>query len=331
MKTKKFPLSSAFSEVHSGDIHSSSALDEGKIPLISCKTEKTKEHGVEGFFDIPEDKTYEKCVIITCDGDQPTTASYHLHKLAAKDNVLVCIPKDNVKLSTLFYAISYLNSQRWRFSYGRKCYENKIDKLKIDFPVDKNGNIDEDLIEKNIKCDLKPLLPQKNKTKELNKTSIKFKEYCITELFDPLRGDFHSLQELEKGSMPTVSRTSLDNGVTGKFEPPEGATIYPAGYLTVSTVSGEAFLQTEKFIATDNVLVLEPKQQFRLSTLFFIQLMLNRQLWRYSYGRQAYETKFSETTVLLPTKGNRKLDEELMERFVKNTSYWNFVKSIIKK
>jgi len=35
-----------------------------------------------------------------------------------------------------------LNSQIWRFSYGRKCYLNKADKIQIALPVNEEGEID---------------------------------------------------------------------------------------------------------------------------------------------------------------------------------------------
>lgn len=152
----RFKLDSIFSDVKTGDFHASSYLESGNIPLISCKTEKTRDNGVEGYFDIPVEKTYENCVTITCDGDMPSTAFFHPYRCAAKDNVLVCTPKKGVKLTTILYAIACLNRERWRFSYGRKCYANKVGKLTIPFPVDKNGDIDENLIagildEKNFK------------------------------------------------------------------------------------------------------------------------------------------------------------------------------------
>ena len=150
-------------------------------------------------------------------------------------------------------------------------------------------------------------------------------QWKITKLFDPLRGDFHSLTALNKGTMPTVSRTSLDNGIKGLYEPPEDARIYPSGYLTVSTVSGEVFLQVEKFIATDNILILEPKIKLKPTTIIFIQTILNSQKWRYSYGRQCYQTKFSQATLFLPTLDGGKLDEDNMGKIVKNTTYWAHV------
>ena len=325
MNYKSFPLSSIFSAVHTGQVHSSSELDNGDIPLISCKTEKSKDHGVEGFFNIPSETIYRNCVTITCDGE-PCTASYHNYSIAVKDNVLVCIPKKEIKITTIFYAISYLNTQRWRFSYGRKCYENKIDKLNIVFPVKDDGEIDHEFIESNLNCEIKPILPQGKKPKKLEKMSVDFKEIDITELFNPVRGDFHSLTALNKGTMPTVSRTSLDNGIKGLYEPPDGAKIYDSGYLTVSTVSGEVFLQVKKFMATDNILILEPKIKLKLTTIAFIQTILNSQKWRYSYGRQCYSTKFSQAKLFLPVLKNGKLDEDSMEKIVKNTTYWNHVK-----
>jgi len=146
-KTSRLKLELIFSEVSHGDYHASSQLEEGKTPLISCKTEKTPEHGVEGYFKIPREKIYRNCVTITCDGDQPSTASFHPYDIAVKDNVLICKPKQGIKLTTLLYAISCINKERWRFSYGRKCYRNKFDLLTVPFPVDSKGKIDQKRID----------------------------------------------------------------------------------------------------------------------------------------------------------------------------------------
>ncbi len=47
-KIMRLKLDSIFIKIVNGDFHASSELDEGKIPLVSCKTEKTPHHGVEG-------------------------------------------------------------------------------------------------------------------------------------------------------------------------------------------------------------------------------------------------------------------------------------------
>jgi len=146
--TKRFKLDSIFSHIDTGDFHASSELEEGKIPLVSCKTEKTPERGMEGNFTIPIRKTYKNVVTITCDGIYATTAFFHPYRIAAKDNVFVCIPKEGIKISTILYAVACINMERWRFSYGRKCYMNKLDTLTVPFPVDKKNKIDHEKIEK---------------------------------------------------------------------------------------------------------------------------------------------------------------------------------------
>jgi hypothetical protein len=123
----------------------------------------------------------------------------------------------------------------------------------------------------------------------------------------------------------TISRVSDNNGVEGYYQPPQKAKIYQPGLITVSTVTGDAFVQLQEFMATDNVVICIPKNALKVTTLFFIQMMINLTKWRYSYGRQCYKAKFAQTKIYLPIKGNEDLDENLMKRIITNTSYWSFL------
>lgn len=302
-----------------GDFHASSKLEEGDIPLISCATEN---NGVEGYFKIPDEKTFQNCVTIASDG-QPLATFYHPYRFAAKDNVLVCTLKNGTELSTIHYAVAYLNNIRWRFSYGRKCYANKVKKIKIEFPVTEDGKIDETYIKDMIRVETEKITPKQNERKPIT-TKGEFELFQIDSLFNLERGGFHALSKLRAGKYPTISRIEANNGVVGYFEPPKKAKIYPKGLITVSTVTGDTFIQVQDFIATDNVVICFPKRKFRTTTLVFIQYMINRMKWRYSYGRQCYKTKFSKTLIYLPTKPNHSIDEDLIEEIVRNTLYWDY-------
>lgn len=144
-KHKLFSLHKIFKDVRKGYFHASNRLDEGDIPLIGCGF---LNQGLEGFFDLPEDKTHEKAITIAGDGSYPLAAFYHPYKFGAKDNVTVCTPKPDMPLSVLFYILFVINNDRWRFSYGRKCYSGKIKKLKFSLPVDDNGELDKAYMEK---------------------------------------------------------------------------------------------------------------------------------------------------------------------------------------
>jgi type I restriction-modification system DNA methylase subunit len=147
-KFVEIPITKIFTTpIKTGDFHVSGILDGGKIPLISCSDEN---NGVEGLFDIPLDKTYKNAITIACDG-QPLASFYHYYTFAAKDNVMVCFLREKLKLTTIFFIILQLNRLRWRFSYGRKCYLNKVDKIKIFVPLKDDNEIDEDYIENLVK------------------------------------------------------------------------------------------------------------------------------------------------------------------------------------
>ena len=152
---KEVPITDLFvTPIKTGHYHVSKTIDTGNIPLVSCVSENG---GFEGFIESPDtiivkvkdkDKTiqvnHKHKITIASDG-MPLTSFYHFYKFTAKDNVLVCNPKEKYQFTTLLFIVTQLNSLRWRFSYGRKCYENKAHKIYIYLPY-KDGKIDEEYI-----------------------------------------------------------------------------------------------------------------------------------------------------------------------------------------
>ncbi|MCD4666818.1 SAM-dependent methyltransferase [archaeon] len=155
-KLKEIPISDLFkTPIDTGYFHVSGILDNGKIPLISCSS---LNGGVEAYVNTPDIKkgnvrgkekiiqlTYKNAITIASDG-LPLSSFYHYYKFCAKDNVLICFPKEDYKFTTLIYILTELERLKWRFSYGRKAYKNKIDKIKTFIPI-KDNKIDEDYIE----------------------------------------------------------------------------------------------------------------------------------------------------------------------------------------
>ena len=149
--------------------------------------------------------------------------------------------------------------------------------------------------------------------------------FTAEDIFDIHRGDFHSLTDLDPGTFVTISRVRNDNGFVGFYEMPDGARLWPAGTITVSTVTGDTFVQPVPFIATDNVVMCQPKfeyEGFTSASLTFAAQMLHSVRWRYSYGRQCYMAKFAKTQFLLPVDEYGDLDYEYMEQAVRQTPYW---------
>lgn len=157
---------------------------------------------------------------------------------------------------------------------------------------------------------------------------VKNKFINIKKAFDIYTAKSKAFDDYSSGDTPFVSNGFYNNGVVGFHAMPDDAELYEPLTITVSTVSGDSFVQLDKYLATDNVVVCTPKVKMSIETLFFIAMMLNREKWRWLYGRQCYKTKFSKTEILLPLKNN-KIDEDIIATIVKNGWGWKFVKGYI--
>lgn len=137
---------SEFFEIRSGDTHAVSELEPGDIPLVSCGE---MSNGVVGFYDVPPKNRYRWAITVGYAG-QPLNAKFHPYEFGTKDDVAVLLPKGELRDTTLLFVAAMLNRMRWRYSFGRKCYHEKMSRLAIPMPlvrVNDEERIDEDFIE----------------------------------------------------------------------------------------------------------------------------------------------------------------------------------------
>ncbi|MDX2173114.1 MAG: restriction endonuclease subunit S [Bacteroidota bacterium] len=234
----------------------------------------------------------------------------------------VLIPKKEMDYDELLNYASLINTFiKWRYSYGRMVNKERLKKESIP---------DLKQINKLYSNKIDSLFP-KEKNKIIKTDSIKLKPFSITTLFDLEHGDFHSLNDLDEGNYPTISRIEYNNGIAGYYSKPENAMLYEPLTLTVSTVTGDCFLQLDKYIATDNVVVLTPLRPFEIATLFFVTMMVNKEKWRWMYGRQCYKTKFASTIISLPVTDKGEIDEKTITSIVSSRWGWAFINSYIRK
>ncbi len=307
--------------VKSGDYHTISDLDPGNIPLISCADFN---NGVVGNFSFPDNKIYRNSITVAYNG-LPLTSKYHPYDFGTKDDVAILIPRISMQDKTMFYVAALLNRLRWQYSYSRKCYRDKLRNVVITIPVkNRNGGewIDEQIIADYIHRDFKSYIPKKYNIDDKEVPKINWSLFNILDIFELSRGDFHSIDALDQGLFMTVSRVTDNNGVVGYYDRPQGSNLYKSGTLTISTVGGDAFVQLDNFIVTDNVIICIPKQKLRITTLFFLAYMFNQEKWRFSYGRQCYLAKLSRANIYIPVTKDGTIDEDIMQQFVKMTPYW---------
>ena len=272
---KRFLAIDSLFSVRSGDFHATDKeLGPGDVPLVSCGDVN---HGLVGFYDIPEANQYQDAVTVAYNG-QPLAAKYRPYVFGAKDDIGILKPREPVGPRALVYVATMLNARRWRYSYGRKCFKTKLASVEVEVPVRESEQgawcLDLERIDSLLGGVPLDMRPRASAMSQRPVDSGEWMERRLDQLFCLTRGDFHSLNRLADGEFATVSRTEADNGVVGYYERPDGSTLFTPGVITVSTVSGDAFVQAEQFIATDNVVVCVPKEPMRRTSSYFIAAMI---------------------------------------------------------
>lgn len=126
------------SEITRGDVHALNKEDPGLTPVVTTSTDM---NGIESFYELEGWKRHSNIVTVASNGT-PLTSFYHPYEVVVKDDLFICNPPDEMPIATVFYIITALNRLTWRFSYYRKCYLNKLNKISVPMPVDETGQID---------------------------------------------------------------------------------------------------------------------------------------------------------------------------------------------
>jgi hypothetical protein len=232
----------------------------------------------------------------------------------AGNGLTVLEPKGPMSAAQLAYIAAYINtSVRWRFSWYRQTTANRIGPLVVP----------DQLPRQDLSFDVRSELPSPSRQVR-PAWAVNLSRFAIGSLYRLVPGDYHSLANLDAGPVPVVSCGDENNGISGYCRVREH--LYQ-GRLTIA-LNGMNTLTAKyhpyQFAAKDDVAVCFPKTPMRWTSEVFIQVMLNRERWRYSYYRKCFVEKLCRVEVLLLAK-NGALDQDTMERVVAATPYWEFL------
>lgn len=220
-----------------------------------------------------------------------------------------------------------LNLQKWRYSYGRKCFKGKLERLEIEIPLKDNGGIDEDYIIRLLPNSIQSYVPQTKPNTLFKPDKVTWNETQLSDIFEIKVGTIHKTESLDEGKTPLISCSEVENGIVGYFDIPETEKFKDA--LTVSFDGKPLTVKyhTYTFATYDNVGVLIPKKTLQKTTLVFIASQISLQQWRYSYGRKCYRAKIKKLSIEVPVDTSGKIDEDAIKKLVKTVPYSDFVLS----
>ena len=292
-------------------------------------------------------------IIVGKDGEGSHSYSYvYPHEFLGNSNTMFLVPKDeyaDMSLNQKLWYAQAISFNRYRFSYGNKPKKDRM--MKIEFPepaelpeyVNKKhmpdiseipecfledgydkacwylDNVDMSVFENQYKGN-----PDANKTKKLAFNT--WKEYTLERLFVLHQGNGYELMRMEEDTesgINFVSRTSKNNGVVAKvkrtLEEP-----FPKGFITVALGGSvlSSFVQDKPFYTAYHLMVLEPRDKYKMTNLvkIFICTQIEANKYKYSYGRQANRT-LKDIIVKLTYKENEEPDFEYIDDFMNSLNY----------
>lgn len=143
----------------------------------------------------------------------------------------------------------------------------------------------------------------------MNLNVNEWKEFQVGKLFNcTLSAGDLKINDCKQGTIPLISSGQTNNGLVGYIDSKgDGeAQIYSGGKLTVDMFCN-AFYQDKDFYAVSHgrVNILEPLFDWNSANLLFISTIINKEKFKYSYGRAVYNGEISRMVLKLPVYKNK--------------------------
>lgn len=229
-------------------------------------------------------------------------------------HVLVLKPKKEMSLEEKLFYCHVIKMNAYRYSYGRQANRTL-----------KNINLPPlpDWLKK-YKIDYNPI-NTKIKHKELPFDTKLWKSFKLSDLFEISGTKTTKLDELEtygSGEYPYVTTQATNNGVAGFYN-----YFTEKGNVLVidSAVAGFCSYQAFNFSASDHVEKLTPKFELNSYIGAYLATVINKERYRYSYGRKFNQTKIRNTVIKLPVDKNGNPDWDYMEKYIKSLPYSDLI------
>lgn len=156
----------------------------------------------------------------------------------------------------------------------------------------------------------------------------KTKLFKISDLFIIKYGvnlELCNCEECDKNDVDAVnfvSRTSMNNGVSGYVKRIDGIEPQSSGLITLAGGGSvlSTFLQTKPFYSGRDLYTLESITNISNECKLYIITLIKANRYRYAYGRQANKT-FPNLEIELPIDDSNRIDWQFMEDYIKSLHY----------
>lgn len=261
------------------------------------------------------------CLTVAMVGDSTCSTFFQQQDFLASQNILILRNNHLNRYNALFIA-NVIQLEKYRFSYGRTLTKGFFGDHTVKLPSKNqhpNWQLMEDYI-KNIESHVRKPSPNPVLRFKKSLTETEWKSFDLSSLFEIVGSVTTPVLELEeygRGVYPYVTTQATNNGVEGFYDffSEEG------GVLTVdSAVLGYCSYQSERFSASDHVEKLIPKFKLNKYIAMFLVTVINKEQYRYNYGRKCSQDRMRKQDIKLPSRDEQP-DWQFMEDYIKSLLY----------
>ncbi len=242
---------------------------------------------------------------------------YHDYEYYSGRDIYVAKPKINLTKEEMLYYCYVIELNKYRYNYGRganKTFRSILVPSKDEIPKYVRTK------EAEIRFCNKPIISNKIK---LNTDSWKWFRY--DEIFEIKKGNRLTKADMQDGDIPYIGAIDSNNGISAYISNDEH--LHQGNTITVSYNGSiaEAFYQTTKFWATDDVNVLYPKFALNRYIAMFLITLIHREKYRFNYGRKWDKELMESSLIKLPAvkiaPNEYEPDWQFMEDYIKSLPY----------
>lgn len=324
---KPFQIDKIF-DVYTGSDLIMSELEDGDIPIASNSAEN---NNIAAYtLPIKGRKLFDhtKSISIADRGKFWAFIQPKDFYIATRVKALVCKEYNMLNIQQLAFIVSVLNQESFKFTYGRNCCAN-LPNINISLPIQQNcdntpildnqkryseeGYIpDWEWMENYIKSLHHKPLTTKNKTDDVLLFNVnEWQEFRFGNLISSinkskaLNKDDLIETNNKKHSIRYITRTGENNGceLLVDISTVDKTYIQDKNAISIGDTTATCFYQDEDFITGDHMVIVRAEWLNKPLGLY-VTSILNKEQYKYSYGRAFLMDRIKDTIIKLPIVRN---------------------------
>jgi len=319
---QEYLMSDLFEISGVGSISNTDILDKGygEYPYVT-RTEKN--NGIKGFFDY---KT-APANVLTIETTLSGLCFYHNYEFSTGDHIMVLYPKSDTKLNkyTALFIKTIWKKNSYKYGYSRPAIKEHIQNTKLILPT-KNNRPDWECMENYIKSIETKINFYPIKTKNKKNCYKNWQEWGEFSFIDKrlwskvTHGQRLIAEDRIDGDIDYYSASEFNNSQTDKISNP----LFIEKNCIVYNTFASAFYVENEFTASDEVYCFHNDKLNKYNALFITTIM-NKNKYKFQFGRKAFYNKFCNETIKLPITKTGDPDWQYMEDYIRSLPYADLI------